>query len=378
MNFNFYFKVILFFTYTLCFWGCNDLGDNLGGAVEEFRLFREESIFAIDEAIVSVENGLMNGTDAIKALGRQLDQSIQDVLVYNVPFILDKLTGEANSAIFCATDFAANRALYYMRSMKAELLTGELPEPPPPTICQSSINSINLNAPEDIRSILTIYGYDFLKKDSFEVFLASNAGKTYPLDNSLRFQTDYEFTINLSTLDDTFLEDWDYLSIQYNAQEIFAVSIVKERTEEALTETKYVSIPKFGFLPPHTNGDREFDANGPKVVVHARLRHNRKQAYIELYMLAEELRSDWTRAEGWSNPLYYYTAPEGWHIKKIEGVTDFQDLINYTDTDELVDIFFTSLGQAEVTGDYVGEDAGIHTQVNFNFSYQVPVVIEQD
>ena len=378
MNFNFYFKTIVLSFFAFSVWSCNDLGDNLGGAVEEFRLFREESIFAIDEAIVSVENGVMNGTDALKTLGRQLDQSIQDVLVYNVPFILDKLTGEATSAIFCSSDFAASRALYYMRTMKAELLTGELPEPPPPTICQSSINNLNLNSPDDIRSILTIYGYDFLKKDSFEVFLASNGGKTYPLSNSIRFQTDYEFTINLSTLDDTFIDDWDYLSIQYNQKEIFAISIVKERTEEALTETKYVSIPKFGFLPPHTNGDREFDGNGPKIVVHARLRHNRKQAYIELYMLAEELRSDWTRAEGWSNPLYYYTAPEGWHIKKIEGVTDFQDLVNYTDTDELVDIFYTSLGQAEVTGDYVGEDAGIHTQVNFNFSYQVPVVIEQD
>ncbi|MEM9889072.1 MAG: hypothetical protein AAF849_24535 [Bacteroidota bacterium] len=378
MNFNFYFKTILFSFYAFSILGCGDLDDNLGGAVEEFRLFREESIFAIDEAIVSVENGLMNGTDAIKALGRQLDQSIQDVLIYNVPFILDKLTGEANSAIFCASDFAANRALYYMRSMKAELLTGKLPEPPPPTICQSSINSIDMNAPEGIRSILTIFGYDFIKKDSFEVFLVSNEGKTYPLSNSILFQTDYEFTINLSTFDDVFIESWDYLSIQYSQQELFAISIVKERAAEALTETQYVSIPKFGFLPPHTNGDREFNGNGPKVVVHARLRHNRKQAYIELYMLAEELRSDWTRAEGWSNPLYYYTAPEGWHIKKIEGITDFQNLVNYTDTDELVDIFYTSIGQAEVTGDYVDDDAGIHTQVNFNFSYKVPVVIEED
>jgi hypothetical protein len=369
-----------FFTLFLLFssLGCGDLPENLGGVVEEFRLFREESIFAIDEAIVSVENGLMNGTDAVKTLGRQLDQSIQDVLVYNTPFILDKLTGEANSAIFCTSDFAANRALYYMRTMKAELLTGELPEPPPPTICQSSINNIDLNAPEGIRSILTIYGYDFIQKDSFEVFFVDNEGKGVPLENSILFQTDYEFTINLSAYADSFMEQWDYLSIRFNKEEMFAISIVQTRDTEPLVETKYVSIPKFGYLPPLTNGDRDFGGNGPKVVVHARLRHNRKQAYVEIYMLAEETRSDWTRAEGWSNPLYYYTAPEGWHIKGIEGETDFMDLINYTDDDDQVDIFFTTLGQAEVTGASPGDDVGVRTQVNINFSYRVPILVEED
>ncbi|MEM1326209.1 MAG: hypothetical protein AAGI23_09660 [Bacteroidota bacterium] len=357
---------------------CGDLPENLGGVVEEFRLFREESIFAIDEAIVSVESGLMNGTDAIKTLGRQLDQSIQDVLVYNTPFILDKLTGEANSAIFCTSDFAANRALYYMRTMKAELLTGELPEPPPPTICQSSINSIDLNAPEGVRSILTIYGYDFLRKDSFEVFFVNNDGKETPLESSLRFQTDYEFTINLSAYEDSFIEEWDYLSIRFDKEEIFAISIVRSRNEEPIIETKYASIPKFGFLPPLTNGDRDYKGNGPKVVVHARLRYNRKQAYVQLYMLAEETKTDWTRAEGWSNPLYFYTAPEGWHIKGIEGETDFNDLINYTDDDDQVDVFFTTLGQAEVTGASPGDDVGVRTQVNINFSYRVPVLVGED
>jgi len=378
MSYKFTFRFLSLTLICSFLFSCGDLDENLGGAVEEFRLFREESVAAIDEAIISVENGLMNGTDALKALGRQLDQSVQDVLVYNVPFILDKLTGEATTASFCAADFAASRALHYMRTMKAELLTGELPEPPPPSICQSSINNIDLNAPGEIRSILTIYGYDFIKKDSFEVFLVSDEGKSTPLKGSIRFQTDYEFTINLSVYTEAFIETWDYLSIQFNKHEIFAISIVRKRSEERLTETKYISIPKYGFLPPHTNGDREFDGNGPKVLVHARLRHNRKQAYILLYMLAEETRSDWPRAEGWSNPLYYYTAPEGWHIKSIEGVVDFQNLVNYTDTDSEVDIFFTSIGQAEVTGDAVGDDAGLQTQVNFNFSYQVPVIIEQD
>ncbi|MEM8527962.1 MAG: hypothetical protein AAGG68_25195 [Bacteroidota bacterium] len=378
MKFKFTVQFLSLSLTCLFIFSCGDLDENLGGAVEEFRLFREESVAAIDEAIISVENGLMSGTDALKALGRQLDQSIQDVLVYNVPFILDKLTGEATSASFCAADFAASRSLHYMRTMKAELLTGELPEPPPPTICQSSINNIDLNAPEEIRSILTIYGYDFIKKDSFEVFFASDEGKTTPLKGSIRFQTDYEFTINLSTYPEEFVEDWDYLSIQFSGQEIFAISIVRKRSEEQLTETKYISIPKFGFLPPHTNGDLEFDGDGPNVLVNARLRYNRKQAYIVLYMLAEETNPDWTRAEGWSNPLYYYTAPEGWHIKGIEGVVNFENLVNYTDTDSEIDIFFTSIGQAEVTGDAQGDDAGLQTQVNFNFTYQVPVIIEQD
>ena len=372
------FTIVIFVsTLLLACFSCGEL-ENFGGAVEEFRLFREESIFAIDEAIVSIENGLMNGTDALKWLGRQMDESIQKILVYNVPFILDKLTGEAASVGFCAADFAANRALHYLRQMKAELLTKSLPAPPPPNICQSSINALDLNAPKELRSIMTIYGYDFVRRDSFSVYFVSNLGKSMELQNAIRFQNDYEFTINLSTYEDDTIAAWDYVSIRYHEEELFAISIVQKRVAAKLTETKYISIPKFGLTPPHISGDRDFDDNGPKVVVHARLRHNRKQAYVMIYMLAEETRSDWTRAEGWSDPLYFYTAPEGWHIQRVEGVIDFQNLVNYTDNDITNDFFYTALGQAELVGDAEGDDSGYQTSVVFNFSYLVPIIIEQD
>ena len=370
-------NLLFVFTFLFICLSCGEL-ENFGGAVEEFRLFREESVFAIDEAIVSIENGVMNGTDALEWLGRRIDESVQKVLVYNVPFILDKLTSEAASVGFCAADFAGNRALHYLRMMKAELLTKSLPLPPPPNICQSSINALDLNAPKELRSIMTIYGYDFVRRDSFSVYFKSNTGKSFKLNNAIRFQNDYEFTINLSVFEDEVIAQWDYLSIQYNETELFSVSIVQKRVAPKLTETKYIAIPKFGFIPPHISGDRDFDGNGPKVVVHGRLRHNRKQAYTLIYMLAEETRSDWTRAEGWSNEFYFYTAPEGWHIQRIEGIIDFQDLINYTDVDITNDFFYTALGQAEVVGEAEGSDAGYQTGVVFNFSYLVPVIIEQD
>ncbi len=366
-----------FITALLCCYSCNISGD-IEEAVDEFRQLREQSIFAIDEAIVGIQNGLMSSKDALNALGRQLDGSVQDILVYNVPYILDRLTGEGAAVGFCAVDFGANRAVHYLRIMKAELLTGKLPEPAPPTICQSSINAIDLNAPFNLRSIISIYGYDFLKKDSFQVFLVDNEGAVLELENSLQFQTEYEFTINLSPYEDAFLSKWNYLSLSYSADEVFAISILQTQEIPPQTETKYIAISKFGFTPVHTGGDADFEKHGPQVVVHARLRHNRKQAYLQIYMLAEETRSDWTTAAGWSPNHYFYTAPEGWHIEKIEGETDFQNLVSYIDNDQEVDIHYTTLGEANIMGDGEGDDAGVHTNISFNFAYQVPVIITED
>lgn len=376
MQSTLHFLVFILSIVALCY-ACDISGD-IEEAVDEFRQLREQSIFAIDETIVGIENGLMSSKDALNALGRQLDASVQDILVYNVPYILDRLTGEGAAVGFCAVDFGANRAVHYLRIMKAELLTGELPAPAPPTICQSSINAIDLNAPLDLRHLISIYGYDFLKKDSFQVFLMDNEGAALELEHSIQFQTEYEFTINLSPYDDTFLSKWNYLSLRYSELELFAISIIQSQDTPPQTETKYIAMSKFGFTPAHTAGDADFRAHGPQVVVHARLRHNRKQAYLQLYMLAEETRSDWTTAGGWSTNHYFYTAPEGWHIERIEGETDFQNLVRYVDNDEEVDIHFTTLGEASIMGDGEGDDAGVHTSVNFNFAYQVPVIITTD
>lgn len=370
-------RVFLFFSVFALFNSCEISGD-IEEAIDEFRLLREQSIFAIDETIFSIQNGLMSSKDALNALGRNMDEAVQDILVYNVPYILDRLTGEGAAVGFCAVDFGANRAVHYLRVMKAELLTGELPEPAPPTICQSSINVIDLNAPNNLRSLISVYGYDFLKKDSFQVFLAQNEGASFELTNSIQFQTEYEFTINLSPYEDPFLEEWNYLSLRYNGAELFAVSIIKPEQIPPQTRTEYIAMSKFGFTPAHTAGDAEFDGYGPRIVVHARLRHTRKQAYLQLYMNAEQTTSDWTTAEGWSPEHYFYTAPEGWHIEDIEGVKDFQDLVRYIDNDQEVDIHFTTLGEASVMGDGRGEDAGVHTSVSINFAYKVPVIIAED
>ena len=135
---------------------------------------------------------------------------------------------------------------------------------------------------------------------------------------------------------------------------------------------------EISYMPPHTNGDREFDGHGPNVTVVANIGYDAVGVYLRVYMKAIETKSDWTTAEGTSPKNYFYTPPFGYHIKQVNGQKDW--VVMYTDNDHSDDIHTTSLGQFIIVGDTGGDDAGVDTQVTIrpNAAFDVPIVIEEN
>lgn len=115
-------------------------------------------------------------------------------------------------------------------------------------------------------------------------------------------------------------------------------------------------------IPSHTRGDKDFDGNGPRVVVDASIEHDGQAVYMVVRMIAEETKSDWTTANGMAKSLIY-AAPVGRRITGLVGQTSWPSLVSYYDSDHDVDMFTTPLGPVSVFGDHRGDDAGSYTKV---------------
>ncbi|MET0133387.1 MAG: hypothetical protein ABW215_07310 [Kibdelosporangium sp.] len=126
------------------------------------------------------------------------------------------------------------------------------------------------------------------------------------------------------------------------------------------------AVPPSGrFIPPHVQGDREFDGHGPDVRVDAALVLTSRTVDTQLHMRARETRSDWTTADG-TRSFRMYTAPAGWCVTGVN--TGTFDSLQYRDTDHAADVFgpqdpFSFISGYDVIGDTSGDDAGVDTGV---------------
>ena len=116
-----------------------------------------------------------------------------------------------------------------------------------------------------------------------------------------------------------------------------------------------ISLPRTMTLTPlHTRGDKEFNGNGPRVVVDASIQYDAQAVYFVVTMIAEETKPDSTTASGFLRSQIY-AAPVGRRITGISGQTNWPGLVSYYDTNHDVDMFTTPLGPVSVFGDHRGD-----------------------
>ena len=345
--------------------------------IDEIKNTREQTLFSIDEAITSIQNAPANWEQTLSRLESQLADDLQETIREDVQLLINRSVGASTTGVVCVMDAVPGRVIHSLESLRSKLLGGELTALPP-TICITSHNVINLNQDKVKRMEVIYYGYDFDNRSGFSVYLLGNNNTKISMQTHMAFQSDYQFTIDLSTFSDIDMEAYKSLVVEYQGTELSRIIIQQKTVPPPLTQTVYITPNSFSYMPPHVRGDREFDGNGPNVRVSTYIYRNSRQAYMRVYMRAEETKSDWTTASGTSDRFYFYTAPNGWHIKEILGVTSFPGIVEYLDEDISDDIFNTTLGQYTVVGDSQGDDAGTSTQVSINFAYKVPIVIEED
>jgi hypothetical protein len=352
----------------------------IGELTDELKVLRQQTIFSVDEAITTLHNDSNQWEFVLKDLNSKLDSRVQQTLTYDIPRITAIAVGESTSGVLCVKDAVGDQVLYYLQIIKAELLTGETPPLPRTKICITSHSDIDLNSERTGRTTIIYYGYNIHRSDSIQAFLVKgNRTQEVMIPKiKIQFPTEYKFTVGLDGYSDAELSNFDYLDVRYGKTSISAISIKKKAIVPKRIQRMNVAIANNGLVPPHTRGDREFDGHGPRTNVNVNFYYDRNQVYFYIYMIAEETQSDWTTAVGYSGKIVAFTAPSGWHIKSVIGATSYNGIVKYTDTNNEPDIFQTPLGQATCVGDTKGEEAGIRTGVSFQFTYKIPIDIEED
>lgn len=116
------------------------------------------------------------------------------------------------------------------------------------------------------------------------------------------------------------------------------------------------------YAPPHVDGDRELDGNGPDMTVLIDLHVvDADQVHATVHIDAVETRWDWTRASGTTSFLVHNTSKP---IVSIDSPAGFEH--HYRDTDHARDVFDFPEGSSLVktltcVGDTIGREAGTKT-----------------
>ncbi|NEP12527.1 MAG: hypothetical protein F6K14_20425 [Symploca sp. SIO2C1] len=126
------------------------------------------------------------------------------------------------------------------------------------------------------------------------------------------------------------------------------------------------------FNPPHTEGDTDFDGNGPNINIETRLERAGSVLNITLRATFRETKSDWTTFAGQITQRVFDVETEhpGWDIQSVH--SQFVDTLNVTDFDHNINSYprqgLVSLYeiQGDTDGGVFGGDDQPWVQVFFN------------
>lgn len=337
---------------------------------DEMTQLREQSVLALNDGINALQNESANWQGVLKDLENNMDKRIQDILTYNIPYITNLASQRALSTVLCVKENVKDEVIYYLLVARSELITGIKPSLPATKICLTSILTLDLNAPRNIRNQVVYTGYYIHTKDSIKAYLVNNTTKTEIPFSKLGFPDISNITLSLTDYTDVTLSNYTHLQLYYNKEVISSIGIDKKLPAPPVILTAYTRRETFPFIPPHTYGDRDFAGKGPKMISHFYLKHDGTRVYAQIYLFAQETTSDWTTAAGYSVWKEIYTVPTGYRINYIVDPTSYGNIlrvnnVDYVDTSHGDHIMETVVGRAILVGDTSGSEAGDKTKISF-------------
>ncbi len=341
-------------------------------------MLREQAVVALNDGINTLQNQSTDWKPVLKDLETKIDERVQNVLTYNIPYITNLASQRALSSVLCVKESVKDEVLYYLQVVRAELVTGILPSLPQTKICATSQVTLDLNSPRSIRNQIVYTGYYIHTKDSIKAFLVNDKERLAIPLSKIGYPDISTITVSLTDYSDDVLTKYTHLQLMYNKEVISSIGIDKKLPDPPVIQTATTNQREIIWIPPHTNGDKEFDGNGPKMISHVYLKHDGTRVFAQIYLYAQETRSDWTTAAGYSQWIEIYTVKEGSRINKILEATDYLNIlrsngIDYVDASIEDFVVETVVGRAIVVGDSPGLDAGISTKISLNLK---PISIE--
>lgn len=281
---------------------------------------------SIDRAVQVIDSGIADilarsdsWQSVLQRIANDLPQDISQTIRSDAQNLATRSIAQAGIEFRCNVDFLAQRAVEALRNLKARLL-GQAPAVLPPAFCQVAPAAINLNDAPGRWSSVTFHGYNLDHSDRngnpLRVLLLNSDGSSSPLaENRIGRTTHYQVTVNLGNMGSTLRRVSKLVMSWNNSTTSLPQVVVIPWTPARRPET--VNMGRTSFMPPHTNGDRDFDTgdNDPTtVILRAEFRQEASSLDNRVFMRARESKGDHTMVEGWSRWSRAYSAPSGWRI----------------------------------------------------------------
>ncbi len=365
------FLIFLFFIPVSC---------DLTGKIEtELTMVREQAVLSLNDGINALQNESSDWRSVLKDMQNKIDARVQDVLTYNIPYITNLASQRALSTVLCVRESVKDEVVYFLQVMRAELITGKLPPLPQTKICGTSVSTIDLNGPRNTRNQIVYTGYSIHTKDSIRAVLINGKTQVEIPKSKLGFPDISNITLSLVDYPDTVLTNYTHLQLMYNKDVISSIGIDKKLAEPPTIEVATTQQREIVWIPPHTNGNKDFNGDGPRMLSHVYLKHDGSRVYAQVYLYAQETKSDWTTATGTSHWVEIFSVKSGYRINKIKDPTDYLNIlrnnnIDYIDSSVEDYIMETVVGRAILVGDTEGDEAGTRTKIILNLkSFNVEI-----
>jgi hypothetical protein len=319
---------------------------------------------SLDFAIGSLNATSSNYQEVLQKLINDLPKEVQSTVTNEVSNLLNRTVAAAGAEVRCDVDFFRIRVQQALQRIKAEYLKQPLP-PVEPQLCNVIPLAIDMNLTADRRNKLEFYGYDF-DVTAIQVLLVNNNGQI-DVSDKLAQPTHYHMVLNLGSNGVPVSDQSTKLVLRWNNRDISSIPIIQKNPPICQTSFFTFQPAEISYMPPLTRGDREFDGNGPDVYSSVNLINTGNSVIARVYMKAVETESDWTTGEG-SRDFVIYNADPGKVIESIVTPTfasysyrdDNHDMDNFAGTGPVFKFHFV--------GDDDGDDVGVHTRVEIEFT----------
>jgi hypothetical protein len=343
----------------------------------------------IQAAIDDIQNDSTKWRQAIVDVSANLPADTQDTIKHELSCLAERTISQAGVEFRVNVDFLAKRSTESLNRVLA-MLDGISPPVLPPSLSHVSPAILDIaHEPSKTKDIL-VFGYDLDHKDAngklISFFYVNSKNEVIaPLpDNLVNRTTHYQITLLFTNSIYTYIHENDIKKIIgfWNNEMITAACQIAVKHWEPNRRTISHHIPDHKYVPPHTQGDGDFNitktyAMDVQCWAKTYLDEGDNCIYDCVYMFGGEPRSDWTNVKGTSKPRKVFSPDPGWKVVSFQplGLSDLD-----VDIRDYGELHYTPSGSVakrfRIWGDHKGNEAGTWTNVLVEYN-EIQIILEE-
>lgn len=297
-----------------------------------------ETNAALERFVQEIENSPAKWQSHMEALIKSLGDNSQALIRNELSKMSTQLSMDMGNQFSCSSKVIPDILNKKMSWLSRQLLLKkgsskkDINFDLPILLCALDQNRIDLNIEPERRNVIRANGYGFYESELMKIRWVRDDG-SFQNENSKKMvykSSDFQYTIDLSEIDDNFMSQYDHLAFVSNDIIIAELPIIHKVAEDVKSEL--ISLVDFDHYPKHDHGDKDFNRD-IKVWVRFQLFHDESKIACRLFMQAKENGGDKTMAKSWSDTMVVYRVLPGRKIVSVnnenETIWNFDVLENF-------------------------------------------------